>query len=182
MKLTFSCTSNARPLRSGHLKMGDTSADGIRFEVNNLYAVWDSMPVIPIMGEFHYSRYDARQWETELIKMKSCGISVVASYLMWIHHEEEEGIFDFNGNRNVREFVKLCEKLGLQVFLRPGPWVHGEMRNGGFPDWLLRKPFSLRENDEGYLFYVRRLFQEYFRQLKGLLYCDGGPIIGIQLE
>lgn len=182
MKLTFSCTANERPLHSGHLKMGDTSADGVRFEVNNLYAVWDSMPIIPIMGEFHYSRYSAEEWETELIKMKSCGISVIASYLMWIHHEEEEGVFNFSGNRNVREFVKLCDKLGLQVFLRPGPWVHGEMRNGGFPDWLLHKPFPARENNEGYLFYVRRLYGEYFRQLKGLFYCDGGPIIGMQLE
>lgn len=27
----------------------------------------------------------------------------------------------------------------MKVWLRIGPWAHGECRNGGFPDWLVKK-------------------------------------------
>jgi hypothetical protein len=66
--------------------------------------------------------------------------------------------------------------------LRIGPFVHGEARNGGFPDWLYGRPFTLRTNDERYLFYVKRLYNEIGSQVKGLMYKEGGPVIGIQLE
>ena len=32
-----------------------------------------------------------------------------------------------------------AKDVGLQVLLRIGPWDHGECRNGGHPDWLLKK-------------------------------------------
>ena len=64
-------------------------------------------------------------------------------------------LVDFSENRNVRKFVQLADKCGLQVSLRIGPWCHGEVRNGGFPDWLLHKAeregFRLRTDDAGYL-------------------------------
>ena len=67
--------------------------------------------------------------------MKAGGVDVVSAYTIWIHHEEEEGIFDFSGQRDLRAFLALVQKCGLKCFLRIGPWVHGEVRNGGFPDW-----------------------------------------------
>lgn len=66
--------------------------------------------------------------------------------------------------------------------LRIGPFAHGECRNGGLPDWLDGQPFSVRSNDERYLFYVQRLYAEIAQQVKGLLFSEGGPIIGLQLE
>ena len=75
-----------------------------------------------------------------------------------------------------------AQKQGLEVFVRPGPWVHGECRNGGFPDWLMKKPFRLRANNDGYLAEVRRWYGAIAKELKGLFYSDGGPIIGLQLE
>jgi beta-galactosidase len=63
-----------------------------------------------------------------------------------------------------------------------GPFDHGECRNGGIPDWLYGRPFSIRSNDERYLSYVKTLYGEIARQINGLLYKDGGPVIGIQLE
>lgn len=66
-----------------------------------------------------------------------------------------------------------------------GPWVHGEIRNGGFPDWLVKKGtegVGLRSNDENYLNDVRRYWEQIFEQAKGMLYKDGGPVIGVQIE
>ena len=63
-----------------------------------------------------------------------------------------------------------------------GPFCHGEMRNGGIPDWLYGRTFEIRSNDKEYLAYVDRLYGEIGRQCKGLLFKDGGPIVGVQLE
>lgn len=182
MNISFNCKTMPRTLRKGHLKMGDSDLNSNRIDVNSLYLTENEKPILPIMGEFHFSRYNPENWEEELIKMKSCGISVIASYFFWNHHEETEGLFDFTGRRDVRAFIKTCQKVGLRVFIRPGPWAHGEARYGGFPDWLMKKGFDLRHNDERYLKYVRRLYGEYFNQLTGLFYYEGGPIIGMQLD
>ena len=75
------------------------------------------------------------------------------------------------------------DEVGLQVFLRIGPWVHAEVRNGGFPDWVQRaKDYEPRTNDEGYLKAVEKYFNQLGKQLEGLMFKDGGPIIGVQLE
>lgn len=77
--------------------------------------------------------------EESLRKIKAGGVSVVSAYVIWIHHEEEENVFDFEGCRDIGTFVRLCRKVGLSVFLRIGPFVHGEVRNGGFPDWIIER-------------------------------------------
>ena len=105
----------------------------------------------PMMGEMHFSRYPHQYWEEELCKMKSGGIDIVSLYVIWIHHEEIHGEFDFTGNRNLREFLETVKKCGLYAILRIGPWAHGEARNGGFPDWLLNdskeKGYEVRTDD-----------------------------------
>jgi beta-galactosidase GanA len=83
------------------------------------------------MGEFHYSRTPASQWEAELRKMKAAGIDIVASYVMWNHHEEVEGKFDWSGNRD-RRFIQLAGKAGLDVVVRVGPWAHAEYATAAF--------------------------------------------------
>ena len=148
------------------------------------YLTKDGQPWFPVMGEIHFSRYRAELWEESLRKMKAGGLSIASVYIIWIHHEEEEGKFDFSGSRNLRGFLEAAKKVGISVFLRLGPWVHGEARNGGFPDWLQAKSdtIDLRSNDPAYLTYVRRLWEQVYEQAKGLLYKDGGPVIGTQIE
>jgi len=155
------------------------------YTYNSEYLMENGKPCFPVMGEIHYSRYCEDFWEESLRKMKAGGVTIVSTYVFWIHHEEEEGIFDFTGCRNLRKFVECCHKVGIKLFLRIGPWVHGECRNGGFPDWIvdLRKQgVKIRTNDETYMFYVKRYWEKLFEQVKGLLEEDGGPIVGIQLE
>ena len=168
-----------------YLQMGssnaDKSPDGHQLTVNSRYIMLDNKPWIPVMGEFHFSRCPEKYWEEEILKMKAGGIQIISTYIFWIHHEEVEGQFDWSGQRNLRKFVELCGKHGLYVYPRIGPWAHGEVRNGGFPDWLLAK-CQTRVNDSTYLFYVEKFYEEIGKQLKGYLWKDGGPVIGIQLE
>ena len=157
------------------------SPSGSTIAVNSRYLVRDGKPWLPVVGEFHYSRYPASRWEEELLKMKASGVDVVATYVIWIHHEEIEGQFDWGGQRDLRAFAQLCAKHGMYLEPRIGPWAHGEVRNGGFPDWLLKKG-PTRVNDPVYLKYVRRWYGQIGQQLNGLMWKDGGPVIGIQLE
>ena len=169
------------PLLEGHLRLGGASPEG-SVAVNSRYLLRDGKPWVPVMGEYHFSRDDPARWRRELAKMKAGGITVAASYLFWIYHEKTEGEFDFTGANDVRRFVLLCKEAGLDVLLRIGPWVHGECRNGGFPDWLQHAGYPLRCNDERYLAKVRRWYEQIFSQVRGLLYKDGGNVVGVQLD
>ncbi|MHA4867240.1 beta-galactosidase [Duganella sp. PWIR1] len=171
----------ASPLE-GHLKQGAAvTPAGVRLGANNQYLTRDGKPWFPVMGEFHYTRTPAAQWELELRKMKAAGITVVASYVIWNHHEEQEGKFDWSERRNLHQFLTLCKKVGLEAVVRIGPWAHAEVRFGGVPDWVV---YSLptRGNDPQYMTYVERFYQQIGKQLKGQLWKDGGPVIAIQLE
>ncbi len=162
--------------------VGGRSPDGSVLYADSRCLTLDGRPWFPVMGEFHFARYPADEWQPELLKMKAGGITVVSTYVFWIYHEETEGRFDWTGRRDLRRFVELCARDGLKVWVRIGPWDHGEVRNGGFPDWLVQKVPDLRSNDPTYLRYVARFYGQIGRQLHGLFWKDGGPIVGVQIE
>lgn len=152
------------------------------FAFTNKFLTKNGEPWCPVMGEIHYARTNRDFWPESLAKMKAGGVSIVSSYVFWLYHEEIEGQYDFSGNKDIRAFVQACKESGLYFFLRIGPWCHGEVRNGGFPDWLLHKSYEPRTNDLAYLQDVERFFCEIFKEVQGLFYKDGGPIIGVQIE
>lgn len=153
-----------------------------RFGWNPQYLTKNEKPWLPVMGEFHFSRYPKKYWKESLEKIKAGGISIVATYIIWIHHEEIQGEIDWTGDNDLHTFIELCKEVGLYVWLRPGPWVHGEVRNGGFPDWLQKGPYKIRSNDPAYMEEVRRFWTSMYEQIQDLMYDQGGPIIGIQIE
>ena len=170
-------------VQSGYFHMGSPGTGDRKLEVNSRYLSIGGIPRIPVMGELQYSRMPRERWEDEILKMKAGGVTVIATYSFWIHHEEVEGEFDWSGNKDLRAFVQLCGRLGMLVYPRIGPWSHGEARTGGTPDWILRKTYLTdRSLDPVYQQYVVKYFRQIGLQLKGLMYKDGGPIVGIQLE
>lgn len=169
------------PLKAA-LRLGSATApNGDTLGSNARYLTRNGAPWLPVMGEFHYSRTPASQWEAELRKMKAAGIDIVASYVMWNHHEEVEGKFDWSGNRDLRRFIQLAAKAGLDVVVRVGPWAHAEVRYGGIPDWVVNA-MPTRSSDPQYMVHVERLYGQIGQQLQGLLWKDGGRVIGVQLE
>lgn len=158
-----------------------TTPDGQTLTVNSQYLMRDGKPWLPVMGEFHYSRVPESQWEDEILKMKAAGVEIISTYVIWIHHEEVEGQFDWSGQRDLRHFVELCARHGMYVYPRIGPWAHAEARNGGLPDWVLKRS-PVRTNNPTYLAEVQAFYDQIGQQLHGLLWKNGGPVIGIQLE
>ena len=170
------------PLLINHLNMGGKNPKGEEINVTSRYFTRNGKPWIGVMGEFHFSRYSRENWHRELAKMKAGGITIVSTYLFWIYHEEIEGKMDFDGDNDIRAFIEECKDVGLDVVIRIGPWAHGECRNGGFPDWLLKKDYKLRDNNEEYLAVVKKWYQRIYNEVKGLFYKDGGNIIAVQIE
>jgi hypothetical protein len=147
----------------------------------------DGQPFIPVMGEMHFTRYPADEWRDALLKMKAGGIDIVATYVFWIHHEEEPGQWDWSGRRSLRDFLKLCKELDMLALVRLGPWAHGEVRNGGFPDWVQHADFwpdkgawKNRGTHPEFMRLTTALYQQITAQMQGLLWKDGGPVIGVQ--
>lgn len=170
-------------LITGFIKMGtNTSPNGETLSYNNLFLTRNNKPWYPIFGEMHYSRTDEKDWEESILKMKSGGIDVLSTYVIWNLHEETENTFDWNGNKNLKKFLALCQKHEMKVWLRIGPWSHAEIRYGGFPDWLINKKIGLRKNNPDYLNYSKKFYKAIASQCQDYLFKKGGPVIGIQIE
>ena len=180
--LKLDASADAPAPTTGHLQLGTArSPRGQTLAVNNQYLLRDGKPWLPVMGEYHFTRAPAAQWDAQLRLMKAAGIDIVASYVFWNHHQEQPGAFNWKGNHDLRRFVQLAQAARLQVVVRLGPWAHGESRYGGIPDWVVDK-MPVRGNDVEYMGHVERLYAEIGAQIKGLLWKDGGPVIGVQLE
>ncbi|MGY1496603.1 beta-galactosidase [Streptomyces sp. QTS52] len=174
--------ATAEPPLTGHLPFSDAPGAADPIGVTNRFFTRGGRPWFPVSGEFHYTRCPAGEWEEELLKMKAAGVTAVASYLIWIHHEEIEGRVRFDGDRDLRRFAELCARHGLDLIPRIGPWSHAEVRGGGLPDWLLARTGAPRTDDPAYLEPVRGWFTAIAEQLKGLDRAHGGPIVAIQIE
>jgi len=164
-----------------------TNPEGKTFEVDSRGFIIGGTRVLPVMGEIHYSRVPEADWQREIRKMKAGGITVIATYVFWNHHNPVEGHWDWSGNRNLRRFVEICQAEGMPVVLRIGPFCHGEVYHGGFPDWVVDnserdKSYKLRSEGKGFLEEVRSLYSNIFAQINGLQWKDGGPVVGIQIE
>ncbi len=142
----------------------------------------DGHRVCPVMGEVHYSRIPADEWPAEVRKMKEGGVTLIATYIFWNHVEEQEGIFNWSGQRDLRRFLEICKGEQMPVVLRVGPFCHGEVRCGGIPDWLFAKGCKIRSTDKLFLVYVERLYWQIFTQVQGLQWKDGGPVIAAQFD
>ncbi len=174
-------TKRFPPISYGHLVEPSTNPQGITLDVNSHHFTRNGKPWFPIMGEFHYIRYPEKYWEEEIIKMKSGGLSIVATYVFWNAHEYPKGNWDWSGIKDLRRFVALCQKHDMYVWLRIGPWCHGEQLHGGHPDWI-NSMKGKRSNDPQYLAEAQKLFDQIGEQVKGMYFKDGGLIIGTQLE
>ena len=138
--------------------------------------------VVAVMGEIHYSRLPESEWAAEVHKMKEGGVTIISNYVFWNHVEEHQGVFDWSGQRNLRRFIEICQREGMPVCLRIGPFCHGEARNGGIPDWVVNSGCKLRSEDPQFLAYVEALYRQVFTQVQGLQWKDGGPVVACQFD
>lgn len=140
-------------------------------------------PFVIKAAELHYPRIPRPYWDHRIKQCKALGMNAVCLYVFWNAHEPSQDNFDFTGQNDLREFVKLCQANDMKVILRPGPYVCAEWEMGGLPWWLLKKKdIRLRESDSWFLERVDKFQKEVAEQVGDLTVTDGGPIIMVQVE
>lgn len=136
-----------------------------------------------ISGELHYARIPREYWQARLRMAAALGINAISTYVFWNCHERTPQEFDFSAGNDVAAFIQCAQSEGLDVILRPGPYVCAEWDFGGLPAWLLRdNDCRVRTSDERFMAPVRRWFTRLGRELAGLQRANGGPVIAVQLE
>lgn len=159
------------------------AAKGGDFGVGKKTFLLNGKPFVVKAAELHYPRIPRPYWEHRIKMCKALGMNTVCLYVFWNIHEQREGEFDFTGQNDVAEFCRLCQKNGMYVIVRPGPYVCAEWEMGGLPWWLLKKKdIRLREQDPYFMERVKVFEEKVGEQLKGLTIQNGGPIIMVQVE
>jgi beta-galactosidase len=140
-------------------------------------------PIRLISGEMHFARIPREYWRDRLHMARAMGLNTVATYVFWNYHEPEKGVYNFSGNADVAEFVRIAQEEGLWVIIRPSPYACAEWEFGGYPWWLQKeKGLKVRSRDPEFLAMSRNYFAALGKQLAPLQITRGGPVIMVQLE
>lgn len=143
----------------------------------------DGKPYIIRSGEMHYPRIPHAEWRDRLRKARAMGLNTITTYAFWNASEPEPGKFDFSGDNDIAAFVRTAQEEGLNVIVRPGPFVCAEWEFGGFPAWLLRTPgLRVRSYDPRFLAASAAWFKRLGQELAPLQSTRGGPILMMQVE
>ncbi len=144
----------------------------------------DGKPLQIISGEMHPARIPREYWRHRIQMAKAMGCNTIAAYLFWNHFETRRGVFDFSTeNRNIAEFVRICQEEGMWVLLRPGPYVCAEWDFGGLPTYLLSIPdIKIRCLDPRYMAAVSGYIKNLAKEIAPLQCTKGGPVLMIQIE
>ena len=153
------------------------------FEIKDGNFVRNGKVVSLFSGEMHYSRIPHEYWRHRLKMMKGMGLNAVATYVFWNFHEPEPGKWDFDGDRNLAEYIKIAGEEGLMVILRPGQYVCAEWEYGGYPWWLQNiDGMEIRRDNPAFLRYTELYIKRLYKEVGHLQVSVGGPIIMVQAE
>ncbi|MBS2538749.1 beta-galactosidase [Catenulispora sp. NF23] len=136
-----------------------------------------------VSAAIHYFRVHPRLWRDRLERLRAMGCNTIEVYIAWNFHQGEPGPARFDGWRDVAGFVRLADEVGLDVIVRPGPYICAEWDFGGLPAWLLAdENVRLRTTDPTYLAAVDAWFDQLIPVLADLQATRGGPIVALQIE
>jgi len=162
----------------------------------------------PFAAELHYYRIDKRYWSICFERIKRAGFRIIASAVPWSIHQDDSRFVDFSGITDPRKdlvvFLELAREFGFKVILRPGPWVAGQLKNGGLPGFLFKDIKTLARDAEGeeivlpdahgvkggylpsylsdsFQFYLRNYFKAFIEVTKNYVH-PRGPVFMVELD
>ncbi|HVW14529.1 MAG TPA: beta-galactosidase [Mucilaginibacter sp.] len=143
----------------------------------------DGTPLQIISGEMHCYRIPSAYWRDRIRKAKAMGLNTIGTYIFWNMHEPVQGKYDFTGNSDIAEFVRIAKEEGMWVIMRPSPYACAEWEFGGYPWWLLKdKTLKVRSKDPKFLKAYHDYVMQLGKQLDPLLVTHGGNILMVQIE
>lgn len=147
--------------------MPDISYDSRGFSI-------DGRRIWLVSGTVDYTRVPSELWRDHLRAAAEAGLNCVETPVVWAAHEREPGVIDFEGDLDLRHFIKTAGEAGLYVVLRMGPYVGADHDFGGLPGYLHgivdRKGnrAQVRRNEPQYLEAVDRFWRALMQQVGDL--------------
>ncbi|MCR2783563.1 MULTISPECIES: beta-galactosidase family protein [unclassified Microbacterium] len=135
-----------------------------------------------LAGAVHYFRVHPDQWEDRLRRLAAMGANTVDTYIPWNFHEQVEGARRFDGWQDIERYIRLAAEVGLDVYVRPSPYICAEWTNGGIPAWLTARTRHVRSSDPAFLGPIEAWYAELLPRLAPLQAVNGGPIVAVQVE
>jgi beta-galactosidase len=171
------------------------------FAAGKRWFIRDGSPFFVISGEIHYFRLRPELWRKHLLLLKKSGANTASTYIPWDWHEIEEGKVDFTGatdpRRNLLRYIDLCREVGLDLVVKPGPYILAEYEGHGLPSWLLARsgkdaraldqqgnvisPDVMSYLSDEYLRYAFRWYDAIMPVVAANQHSKGGPITMMQV-
>lgn len=176
LAVALSICGLATSVLSQSAEKGSIAIKNEQFELNG-------QPFVYRAGEIHPSRVPKEYWRHRLRMLKAMGLNTVGIYLFWNQIELQPGKFEWTGQADYPEFLKIAREEGMWVIVRPGPYVCAEWDAGGHPWWLGKeKDMEVRSRDPRYFEPAKRYLAEAARMIAPFQITRGGPVILFQIE
>lgn len=113
---------------------------------------------------------------------------MVETYVFWDLHEPLEGEFYFpsdGSSADIVAFLKECQRQGMYVNVRFGPYTCAEWNYGGFPAWLREvEGVTFRTMNTPFWSRVTRFVDKVVNVIRDadMFASEGGPVIMVQIE
>lgn len=180
----FTTLSGAAPGASVLAASMDTEAATSALSYADRMLFKNGEPHRIIAGAVHYFRIHPEQWQDRIDRLVAMGVNTLDTYIAWNFHQPyEDAAPDFNGWRDIARFISMAGDAGLDVIVRPGPYICAEWDNAGFPSWAISNPdMVLRSSDPLFTDVVEKWFDTLLPVIEPLQACHGGPVIAVQIE
>ncbi len=149
--------------------------DGRGIRIGNKYEVL-------LCASVFYFRLPACVWKDRIAKLKAVGYNCADVYFPWNYHEKEDGSFDFTGEKDIEEFLRILYEAGLYVIARPGPYICSEWTGGAIPARILEAGIPIRCADKRFICEAETWYRAVLPVIAAKEYGRGGSVIAIQLE
>ncbi|MFE9423116.1 beta-galactosidase family protein [Kitasatospora sp. NPDC006697] len=136
-----------------------------------------------VSAAIHYFRIHPDLWRDRLERVRAMGCNTIETYIAWNFHQPVPGPARFDGWYDAAAFIRQAGALGLDVIVRPGPYICAEWDLGGLPAWLLAdEDVQLRTSDPAFLAAVDQWFDQLIPVIAELQASRGGPVVAVQIE
>ena len=158
----------------------------VAFDHNRLLI--DGRPRVLMCASLFPFRVPREQWKQRLQAVKSIGYHAIDVYIPWNFHETEPDIWNFEGQHDIEEFLRLTHEVGLYALVRPGPYICSEWDGGAIPAWVSTNGKThVRQYDDAFLGEVRKWYGKIMpiiarQQYRGADADDGGVVILVQAD
>lgn len=159
------------------------AASAVGFSYTNDTFLLNDKPYVILGGQMDPQRIPHTLWRDRLAKARAMGLNTILSYIYWDQLEPKQGEWNNKGNNDIAKYFRIAQEEGLNIVLRPGPYVCAEHEWGGFPAWLSAVPgMEVRTNNKPFLAATKSYLDRLAKDVAPLLVTKGGPILMTQIE